>query len=154
MPESDVPPEAAPSASGLLYADAFSSFEEADYVILSVRLAPNTTGLIGTEEFRTMKKSAYLINVARGGVVDQHALYEALKTGRIAGAAIDVWYNYPEARNDRCLPSDAPLYKLDNLILSPNRSIWTHNMLHGRIEDVAENIRRLDAGRPHEARFE
>jgi phosphoglycerate dehydrogenase-like enzyme len=118
----------------------------ADFVILTVRLADNTAGLIGTAELSSMKSTAYLVNLARGGVVDQHALYRALKAREIAGAAIDVWYNYPTTRDETCLPSDSPLYELDNVLLSPNRSSWSNRMLDGRIGDVAENVTRLASG--------
>ena len=120
----------------------------ADFVILSVRLADNTAGLIGAPELEKMKDSAYLINVSRGAVVDQHALYDALAAGGIAGAAVDVWYTYPTTREETCLPSEAKLYELDNLIMSPNRSSWTETMLDGRVQDVAENVERLAADRP------
>jgi len=125
------------------YGQLNQALADADFVVLSVRLAPETTGLIGAPELDAMKSSAFLINVARGTVVDQHALYAALKSGSIAGAAIDVWYNYPSARDQMCLPSDAPLHELDNVLLSPNRSSWSTRMLNGRIADVAENVQRL-----------
>ena len=129
---------------------AFVSYDQfhdvlsrADIVVLSVRLAPNTTNLISAPELEIMKPSSYLINVSRGGVVDQHALYEALRSKSIAGAASDVWYNYPKTIDERCLPSDAPLFELDSMLLSPNRSSWTNQMLEGRVRDVAENVVRL-----------
>ena len=124
------------------------ALSDADFVILSVRLAENTQRLIGANELKRMKKTAYLINVARGSVVDQHALYDALRRGEIAGAAIDVWYNYPTNRDELRLPSDAPLYELGNVIMSPNRSSWTRRMLTGRIGDVAQNVKRLAEGAP------
>jgi phosphoglycerate dehydrogenase-like enzyme len=121
---------------------------DADFVVLSVRLAPNTEGLIGSHELDLMKETAYLVNVARGGVVDEAALYEALKAKNIAGAAVDVWYRYPTARDERCMPSEYPFEELDNVIMSCNRSSWTRQMLEGRVRDVATNVRRLAAGEP------
>ena len=119
----------------------------ADLVVLSVRLAPNTTNLISSAELQIMKPTSYLVNVSRGGVVDQHALYDALRSKSIAGAASDVWYNYPTSVDESCPPSDAPLFELDSMLLSPNRSSWTNQMLEGRIRDVAENVVRLSEDR-------
>ena len=115
----------------------------ADIVILSVRLAPNTENLISAAELEAMKPTSYLINVSRGGIVDQYALYDALHSKTIAGAASDVWYNYPTTIDEPCLPSDAPLFELDAMLLSPNRSSWTNQMLKDRVRDVAENVVRL-----------
>ena len=81
-------------------------------------------------------------------MVQQGALYEALRDRRIAGAAIDVWYNYPKKPDEPCMPSDYPFHELDNVLMSPNRASWTKQMLGGRIRDVADNIENLAAGRP------
>jgi len=120
---------------------------EADFVVASVRLTPETEGLFGAEEFQAMKPSAFFINVARGTVAHERELYEALRDKNIAGAAIDVWYNYPQQMDDVCFPSNEPFHELPNLLMSPNRSSWTKAMLAGRTRDVAENIRRLECGK-------
>jgi phosphoglycerate dehydrogenase-like enzyme len=121
---------------------------QADYVVSSVRLAPNTEGLFGAAEFNLMRSSAFFVNVSRGTVVRERAFYEALRDRKIAGAAVDVWYNYPKDPDETCLPSRFPFHELPNLLMSPNRSSWTKQMLEGRIRDVAENIERLAAGKP------
>ena len=79
--------------------------------MIAVPHTPSTTNLIDERVIAAMRPSTYLINVGRGPVVDQWALYAALSSGRLAGAAIDVWYHYPEGAEDR-LPSDAPFHEL------------------------------------------
>jgi phosphoglycerate dehydrogenase-like enzyme len=86
---------------------------EADYVVLAVPLTPATTGLMDAKAFDAMRPSAYLVNVSRGRVVDETALVEALRSGRIAGAALDVFAQEP-------LPPESPLWRLDNVIITPH----------------------------------
>lgn len=94
-----------------------------------------------------MKRSAFLINVARGAVVQEEALFRALKERRIAGAAIDVWYRYP--KNDRPFrPSRFPFHKLPNVVMTPHVSGWMLGTRQKRLQLVAENIDRLAEGRP------
>jgi len=83
-----------------------------DFVSIHCALTPETMGMIGEKELAKMKKTAYLINSARGGIVDEEALYEALKAGRIAGAALDVFEKEP--------PSGSPLLSLDNVVFTPH----------------------------------
>ncbi|HXH50919.1 MAG TPA: 2-hydroxyacid dehydrogenase [Terriglobia bacterium] len=121
--------------------------KESDFVVLACPLNKKTRGLIGPREFAQMKHSAFLINVARGAVVDEEALYRALKGRRIAGAAIDVWYRYPKD-NERCRPSRFPFHKLPNLVMTPHVSGWMLGTRQKRLQLVAENIDRLVAGKP------
>ncbi len=121
---------------------------EADYVLASCRLAPETTVLFNREVFARMKPTACFINVARGQVVDEEALYNALKQGKIAGAASDVWSNLPKQVDEPCFPSKYPIHELPNVLLSPNRSSWTWQMIEGRMRDVAENVACIAEGRP------
>ena len=94
-----------------------------------------------------MKPSAYLINVARAEIVEERALYAALARGRLAGAALDVWYRYPTATG-HALPSSAPFNELDNVIMTPHVSGWTQGMLEARAAVIAENIARTARGEP------
>ena len=87
--------------------------EESDFVIALVPLTDETRGMIGEEQFRRMKKTAWFINVARGPIVDEKALIKALKEGWIAGAGLDVFEKEP-------LPEDNPLWDLDNVIITPH----------------------------------
>jgi phosphoglycerate dehydrogenase-like enzyme len=119
----------------------------ADYLVLSCPLNEQTRGLIGKREFSWMKRTACLINVARGPVVEEEALYRALRTRRIHGAAIDVWYRYPT--EDRPFsPSRFPFNKLDNIIMTPHVSGWMKGTRENRFQLIAANIDRLAAGRP------
>ena len=97
---------------GVKEVDIPTILRNSDFVTLHVPLNENTKNMISTEEFRTMKKSAYIINSARGGVVDEEALKEALKSGEIAGGAIDVYTTEP--------PTDTELLNLPNLITTPH----------------------------------
>jgi phosphoglycerate dehydrogenase-like enzyme len=92
-----------------------------------------------------MKPSAYLINVARAEIVDEQALYDALAGGRLAGAALDVWYRYPTSAGDT-MPSTAPFHTLSNVIMTPHISGWTEGMLEARARVIAENIERTARG--------
>lgn len=88
---------------------------ESDFIVVIVPLTDETKGLIGASEIKAMKNSAYLINVARGPVVDEEALIEGLKNGEIAGAGLDVYQQEP-------LPADSPLWEMENVIISPRMS--------------------------------
>ena len=118
---------------------------EADYLAITLPLSPETRGLIGGRELGLMKRSSILINVARGEIVSQAALYRALAGGRIAAAALDVWYRYPvDAGATR--PSDAPFHELANVLMTPHVSGWTEGMLQARSKVIAENAARIANG--------
>jgi len=121
---------------------------EADFVLVSTPLNSSTTGLIGADELALMKPTAYLINPARGHIVDEVALYTALKTRRIAGAAIDTWYTYPVSDTDQPRPSKHPFWELDNVIMTPHHSGATEGTRSRRAKVVAENIDRMNRGEP------
>ncbi len=93
--------------------DLDTLLEESDFVSVHTALTPDTHHLIGREQFARMKRTAILINTARGPVVDQTALYEALRDGRIAAAGLDVFETEP-------LPDDEPLLMLDNVVVLPH----------------------------------
>ncbi len=128
----------------------FDRWEEqlaaADFVAPCCPLTEETEGLIGAAQFARMKSSAYLINTARGRIVEERSLYEALRDRVIAGAAIDVWYRYPAGPCEACPPSEYPFEKLDNILMTPHVSGWTKRTVDGRMRDIAENINRLAAG--------
>ena len=126
------------------YTDFNELLRKSDFISLHVPLTPKTEKLIGDNELNLMKSTAYLINTSRGKVIDQTALIRALKSNRIAGAALDVWYNYrPEPDEDgRKFPSNYPFYELDNVILSPHRGASPMSDLK-RWDEVIENISRM-----------
>ena len=117
----------------------------ADYLAIALSLNEATRGLIGARELALMKASAYLINVARAEIVDGDALYHALADGRLAGAALDVWYRYPQ--DDRpTLPADQPFHELPNVLMTPHVSGGTQGTIQSRAALVASNIDRIARG--------
>ncbi len=102
---------------------------QSDFVVITCLLNEETRGLVGARELGLMKPGAYLINVARGPVVDEKALYEALAARRIGGAGLDVFEEEPT-------PADNPILKLDNVIVSPHALCWTDE-LFGNIARTA-----------------
>ncbi len=119
-----------------------------DFVVLAVPLVPATRGLIGAAEFAAMKDDGVLINVARGAVVDEDALYAALRDRRIGGAVIDVWYRYPEGPGEPVMPSRHPFQELDNIYMTPHASGWTDGLIARRAKAIAANLDRFARGEP------
>jgi D-3-phosphoglycerate dehydrogenase / 2-oxoglutarate reductase len=105
-------PAGATPPAGIEFASFDDLVSRADFISLHIPLLPTTKNLFGAETLAKMKKGAYLINCARGGVVDEAALYEALKNGHLGGAALDVFEKEP------CGP--LPLFELDNVLASPH----------------------------------
>lgn len=95
---------------------------QADVLMVTLPLTEETSGLIGAAELASLPPGALLVNVGRGPVVDEAALYQALRSGRLGAAGLDVWYVYPESEAARSytLPSTYPLHELDNVVLSPH----------------------------------
>jgi phosphoglycerate dehydrogenase-like enzyme len=116
-----------------------------DYVALTLSLSPETRGLIDARRLALMKPAAYLINVARAEIVDEQALYQALAHGRLAGAALDVWYRYPASAGSTPAAT-APFHELNNVIMTPHISGWTEGMIEARADVIAENIARTARG--------
>jgi phosphoglycerate dehydrogenase-like enzyme len=120
---------------------------EADVVVVTVPLTAETAGLIGARELAAMGPGTLLVNVARGPVVDEDALYTALVERRIGGAALDVWWRYPDEAG-RGSPANRPFAELDNVVLTPHVSGVTTETFTRRVADIAANIDRLVAGEP------
>jgi D-3-phosphoglycerate dehydrogenase len=121
--------------------DLPSLLARADAVSLHVPLRPDTRGLLGRPELALMKPGALLVNTARGAVVDQAALVEALATGRLAAAGLDVFAPEPP-------PAGDPLLALPNVVLSPHVAGVTEEAMARTAEAVAGAILRVAAGRP------
>ena len=111
----------------------------ADFVALTCPLTPETTGLIGAAGFAAMHPGAYLVNCARGRVVDEAALVAALQTGQIAGAAIDVVYDEP-------LDAASPLWTLPNCFVTPHTGGETRKYEDNVLDILLENVQRLRSG--------
>jgi phosphoglycerate dehydrogenase-like enzyme len=123
------------------------ALSESDILVVSIPLTEQTTGVVGAAELDDLGPDGLLVNIARGPVVDEAALYEALKDRRIAGAAIDVWYHYP-APDGRAEPSSLPFSRLDNIIMTPHSSGVTAETFRNRALEIAENITRLSKNEP------
>jgi phosphoglycerate dehydrogenase-like enzyme len=121
---------------------------QCDTVALCTALGPETTGLIDARRLSVMKPTAFLINIARGQVIDEDAVYAALRDRRIGGAALDVWWQYPTADEPERRGSRLPFHELPNVIVTPHNSGWTSGMVRRRWDEIAENIRRFMRGDP------
>lgn len=127
--------------------DALPDFMgHADTVVVSLPLTDHTRGLVNHQALAAMRPEAVLINVGRGAVVDEQALYEALQTRRIGGAVIDTWYQYPTPAQAECAPSTFDFASLDNVLMTPHMSGWTAGTVRRRQETLADNIARLSQG--------
>jgi phosphoglycerate dehydrogenase-like enzyme len=114
---------------------------QSDIVTLHVPLTPQTRHLIGREQLARMKRGAYLVNTARGGLVDEAALLEALRSGHLAGAALDVFEQEP-------MPASHPLYALPNVVLTPHISAGTRDALATKMAALFANVERFFRGEP------
>jgi len=121
---------------------------QCDYVVLCTALSPETEGLIDARRLARMKSSAFLVNIARGAVIDEDASYAALRDRTIGGAALDVWWRYPNAAEPERRPSRHPFHELPNVIMTPHCSGWTEGMVARRLAEVAGNINRFSRGEP------
>jgi glyoxylate reductase len=128
--------EAAEQELGVTYASLDELLRQSDFVALNCPLTAETTNLIGRKELSLMKSTAILVNVARGAVVDHDALLSALKSRRIAGAALDVTSPEP-------LPRDHPLLELDNIVIAPHLGSAA-NRTRRRMEEMT--VQNLNAG--------
>ncbi len=107
-------------------------FQQSDYITVHTPLTPETKGIVGKGEFKLMKEGVRIINCARGGIIDEGALYEALKEGKVKGAALDVYEKEP--------PIESPLLGLDNVITTPHLGASTDEAQINVARDIAQQI--------------
>jgi len=121
---------------------------QADFVILSLPLTDESEGLVDEEFLSWMKPTSILVNVSRGPIIKESALYHALQDNKIAGAAIDVWWEYPkEWGGTSKLPSENyPFHKMENVVLSPHRAGYSEHINEEQLRFVGENILRFIQG--------
>jgi phosphoglycerate dehydrogenase-like enzyme len=119
-----------------------------DYVVVSCPLTPETTGLIDAAALAAMPEHAVLVNISRAPIVDEDALYTALRERHIGGAILDVWYRYPSSSHDRLAPAARPFWDLPNAWCTPHSSAWTGELPRRRYAVIADNVNRLVAGEP------
>jgi len=121
-----------------------------DLVFVALPLTKKTAGIIGSDLLSLMK-GKYLINVSRGKVIEEQALYDALNSGTLAGAAIDVWYDYPSNDRPATLPSRYPIHRFSNVVMSPHVGSWSVERMHSMVNGAIKNIESfLLGGRPEE----
>jgi phosphoglycerate dehydrogenase-like enzyme len=114
---------------------------QADYVLLCTPVTPATSGMMNEARLSKMKPDAYLINVARGPLIDEAALLDALQHHRIAGAALDVFVEEP-------LPPDSPFWSLDNVLITPHTAAVTERLWERHYRLIVDNMKRFLAGEP------
>jgi phosphoglycerate dehydrogenase-like enzyme len=124
---------------GVEMVDIDGLFRESDFVCVNTFLNDTTRGLVGERLFRLMKRTAYFINTARGGIVQHDALVEALQEKWIAGAGIDVFPAEPPPKND-------PLFELDNVIVSPHALAWTKGIMHDNGVETCGHVLKVARG--------
>ncbi|HEX7789554.1 MAG TPA: D-2-hydroxyacid dehydrogenase family protein [Afipia sp.] len=129
------------AAAGVRYATKDELFASADIVTIHVILSKRTRGLIARGDLERMKPTAYLVNAARGPIVDEAALLDVLQTRKIAGAGLDTFSQEP-------LPADHPLRKLDNVVLTPHLGYVTENNYRRYYGDMVEDIAAWLNGEP------
>jgi phosphoglycerate dehydrogenase-like enzyme len=139
------------AAEGLRWADDTSALRrlmtESDVVVVSAPLTERSAGMIGADELAALGPAGVLINVGRGPLIVEEALYEALSAGIVGAAAIDVWYQYPDATGYG-KPSALPFEELPNVLMTPHSSGITDHTFTGRVDDIVANIGRLQRGEP------
>ena len=128
--------------------DLHAFLRSADAVVCSLPASPGTVGLLDRAALQAMRSDAVLVNVGRGAVIDEGALFEALQDRRIASAVIDTWYSYPKAgpKDAISLPSRYPFHELDNVLMTPHMSGWTVGTRARRQSTMANNARALARG--------
>ena len=134
-------PAAIEAEEGVRFRGLTALLEESDFVSLHVPLSNETERLIDADALARMKPGAYLVNTCRGGVVDEDALVEALRSRRIAGAGLDVFLHEP-------VPHDHPLLRLDNVLLAPHLGGGSGGARAKHAEDLMANLVCLREGRP------
>ena len=127
--------------AGVEYVTKEELFKRADVVSVHVILSDRSRGLVGAKEIGAMKKTAYIINTARGPIIDETALLTALKNKTIAGAGLDVFAIEP-------LPLDSPYRKLDNVVITPHLGYVSEQNYRKYYPDVVEDIRAWLDGKP------
>ena len=115
--------------------------EISDWFVIAAPLTPETLGIIDSRRIGLMKNGAYFILISRGGIADEQAVIEALKSGKLAGAAIDSFVTEP-------LPTTSPFWDMENVIVSPHASALTPEMWEGRRKIFEENLRRYLTNEP------
>lgn len=121
-------------------------FREVDHLVLAAPLTDTTRGLVDRDSLALMKHGSYLVNVSRGPMLDEQAVYEALESGRLAGAALDVWASEESGRQSG-YPAALPLHQF-NVLMTPHYAALTREARERALSVVGENVRRLQQDEP------
>lgn len=121
---------------------------EADYIVLACPLTNETRNLVDASALGAMKPSAFLVNVARGEVLDEQALYEAATASRIGGVLLDVWYTYPTLAEPNPKPSRFAFETVPGVRCTPHISAWTEGLMERRYTIIADNLARFHENGP------
>jgi phosphoglycerate dehydrogenase-like enzyme len=141
-----------PCPQGLAWCEAASDaalarlLSESDFVVLACAVTPQTEGMINAERLALMKRDAVLINVGRGQLCDEQALFDALKSKAIRGASLDVWWRYPSAATPSTMPSRFPFHELENVVMTPHFSGWTSEQEERKAGQIAANLHAVARG--------
>jgi len=119
-----------------------------DALVVTLPLTDNTKRLVDAEALACMRSHAVIVNVGRGAVIDESALFQILQQQGIAGAIIDTWYQYPATETATCAPSQFDFASLTNVLMTPHMSGWTEGTVQRRKQTLADNINRLSEGQP------
>lgn len=122
-----------------------SLLSQAHALIICTPLTQETRGMIGAKQLALMPPGGLLVNVGRGPIVDEKALYNALVSGHLSSAGIDVWYRYPKA-DETCLPSIFPFHELPNVALSPHRAGAASQVEGERVKHMVKLVKHLALG--------
>jgi D-3-phosphoglycerate dehydrogenase len=120
------------SRYGIKYVSLEKLLQKSDYITIHLPLNNATRGMISYKELGKIKKEAFLINTSRGGIVDEQALYQALRNNQLKGAALDVYHNEP--------PVESPLKELDNVIMTPHIGAYTEEAIENMGMQAAQNL--------------
>jgi phosphoglycerate dehydrogenase-like enzyme len=131
------------AAAGARHVPVEALLGESDIVSLHLRLSADTQGYLGRQRLGLMKPTAFLVNTARGGLVDKAALVDALRDGRLAGAALDVFHEEP-------IPEGDPILGLPNVVLTPHNGGMTREVIDAGLLRAVENVEHFLAGRPRD----
>lgn len=136
-------PERGPDSADAVYSRAQLSqcLPQADFVVLAAPLTPETRHIIDARALAALRPDSYLINVSRGPLIDDDALVAALRSGRIAGAALDVFAEEP-------LPPASPYWTLPNVLITPHTAAVTEKLWARHFSLISENLKRFFAGQP------
>ncbi|MBI4890854.1 MAG: hypothetical protein HY821_09545 [Acidobacteria bacterium] len=118
---------------------------QSDFLVIAAPLTEETRALIGQKQIELLPPHAFLVNVSRAEIVEEEPLYRALESGRLAGAALDVWYEYPNP-GEPGYGSRFPFHRLPGVYCTPHYSAWSEGMIHRRIARMCETLQQLERG--------